>query len=187
MNYLYRQKEKMKTFPLLLLFFTFLACAQETQEIKQSNAEIVTTIDSLTNAWHHAASISAITPYLDAMDSVSVFIGTDISEIWQKEQFAAFATPYFQQGKGWDFEVLQRNCYVAKAQNVVWFDESLNTWMGLCRGSGIWEKAQDEWKLKQYVLSVAIPNENIKAVIAAKKSSDSAYFYNHKIRPKYRK
>lgn len=178
----------MKTYFSLLSFcMLLLACSPNTEETAQSNDEIILEIDSLTNAWHRAASASEITPYLEAMDSFSVFIGTDISEIWQKDKFAKFATPYFKQGKGWDFEVLQRNCYVAEQQNIVWFDESLNTWMGLCRGSGVWEKTSGTWKLKQYVLSVAIPNKDIKAVIEAKKDRDSIYIKNHKTQPKFRK
>lgn len=176
----------MKTYPLLFLLFAFLSCSQQPQETAQSNNEIIAKIDILTNAWHRAASTSEITPYLDAMDSVSVFIGTDISEIWQKEDFAKFATPYFKQGKGWKFDVIKRNCYVAQAQNIVWFDESLNTWMGVCRGSGVWEKTNGTWKLKQYVLSVAIPNEDIKAVLSAKKASDSIYLAKHNLHLKNR-
>lgn len=175
-----------KQFPILCLLFCFLACSQQPKQVVQNNESIIKTIDSLTNAWHRTASASEITPYLDAMDSVSVFIGTDISEIWQKEDFAKFATPYFKQGKGWKFDVIKRNCYVAQAQNIVWFDESLNTWMGLCRGSGVWEKTNGAWKLKQYVLSVAIPNEDIKAIIAAKKASDSIYLEKRNLHLKNR-
>ncbi len=45
--------------------------------------------------------------------------------------------------------------------------------MGLCRGSGILQKKNGEWKIMQYVLSVTIPNDDIKPVIAAKQVNDS--------------
>ncbi len=51
---------------------------------------------------------------------------------------------------------------------MVWFDELLDTWMGTCRGSGVLEKNNKEWKIKQYVLSVTIPNDSIQKVIKLK-------------------
>jgi hypothetical protein len=41
-----------------------------------------------------------------------------------------------------------------------WFDELLNTQMKICRGSGVLVKIGQEWKIKQYVLSMTIPNDN---------------------------
>jgi hypothetical protein len=62
-----------------------------------------------------------------------------------------------------------------EAANTVWFDELIATWMGTCRGSGVLEKRGDSWKIKQYVLSVAIPNEDIQAVIDTKKNNDALF------------
>jgi hypothetical protein len=47
--------------------------------------------------------------------------------------------------------------------------------MGTCRGSGVLEKKEDSWKIKQYVLSVAIPNDDIQAVIDIKKKNDAVF------------
>jgi hypothetical protein len=47
--------------------------------------------------------------------------------------------------------------------------------MGTCRGSGVLEKTGDIWKIKQYVLSVSIPNEDIQAVIAIKNKKDALF------------
>lgn len=47
--------------------------------------------------------------------------------------------------------------------------------MGTCRGSGVLEKSNNAWKLKHYVLSIPIPNDNVKAVIEVKTKSDSAF------------
>ena len=109
------------------------------------------------------------------MDSVSVFIGTDASENWNKNKFQAFSKPYFDKGKAWDFETLERNIYVNSSGEFVWFDELLRTWMGTCRGSGVLEKIENSWKIKHYVLSVSIPNEDINRVITIKKKNDSIF------------
>ncbi len=47
--------------------------------------------------------------------------------------------------------------------------------MGTCRGSGVLEKKENSWKIKHYVLSVAIPNDDVQAVILAKKKSDALF------------
>ena len=49
-----------------------------------------------------------------------------------------------------------------------WFDELLDTQMKICRGSGILEKIKGTWKIKQYVLSMTIPNENVDEVVKIK-------------------
>ena len=52
--------------------------------------------------------------------------------------------------------------------------------MGTCRGSGVLEKKDKTWKIKHYVLSVEIPNKDVKAVIKVKKKSDSIFLSNFK-------
>ena len=109
------------------------------------------------------------------MDNNAVYIGTAAEEIWTKEQFASFSKPYFDKGKAWSFKTLERNVYINNSGNFVWFDELIDTWMGTCRGSGVLEKVNNSWVIKQYVLSVAIPNDDVQAVIAAKKKNDAIF------------
>jgi hypothetical protein len=91
-----------------------------------------------------------------------------------------FSKPFFDKGKAWDFKTLERSIYVNASGDFVWFDELLNTWMGTCRGSGVLEKSNNEWKIKQYVLSVSIPNDDVQAVIKAKKKNDSLFLKKFK-------
>ena len=79
-----------------------------------------------------------------------------------------------------DFKTLERNIYISKNKGLVWFDELLNTWMGTCRGSGVIEKNQNQWKIKHYVLSVSIPNESINKVIKVKREIDSIFLQKFK-------
>jgi hypothetical protein len=48
-----------------------------------------------------------------------------------------------------------------EAKNLAWFDEKLDTWMGICRGSGVVARTKEGWKIKHYVLSVTVPNDKI--------------------------
>lgn len=164
-----------------ILFFCVMSStfAQKSVNV-DTKKEIKTTINTLLNNWHLAATEANFDDYFGKMDSLSVFIGTDASENWTKKAFEAFSKPYFDKGKAWDFKTLERNIYVNDSSDFVWFDELLNTWMGTCRGSGVLEKKGDSWKIKHYVLSVAIPNDDIKKVIAAKKEKDSIFLSKFK-------
>ncbi len=164
---------------LILLFVTlvFVSSCKTSKSIiiKDDKTTIKTEINQILNDWHLAATDANFNNYFGKMDSISVFIGTDASENWTKKQFANFSKPYFDKGKAWDFKILERNVYVSEQANFVWFDELLNTWMGTCRGSGVLEKKGDTWLIKHYVLSVAIPNDDVQAVIAAKKKNDNLF------------
>ena len=73
------------------------------------------------------------------------------------------------------FTTLERNIYMNDAADVVWFDELIATWMGTCRGSGVLEKKGNSWKMRQYVLSITIPNDDVQKVITAKKKNDAIF------------
>ena len=146
----------------------------------ESISIIETNVNTLLDNWHKAASEANYEGYFSKMDSVSVFIGTDATENWTKKQFENFSKPYFDKGKAWSFKTLERNIYLNDARNFVWFDELLTTWMGTCRGSGVLEKKDEIWKIKHYVLSIEIPNDDVQVVIKAKKKSDSIFLSNHK-------
>ncbi|MGK0412330.1 MAG: hypothetical protein ACJA1B_000521 [Polaribacter sp.] len=163
-----------------LVVLLFISCNSVKEVSLQENRKIKNTVNTTLNNWHLAASEANFDTYFDTMDRKSVFIGTDATENWTKEEFAAFSKPYFDKGKAWDFKTLERTIFVNSSGNFVWFDELLDTWMGICRGSGVLEKKGDTWRIKQYVLSVAVPNEDVEAVIAAKKKSDALFLKKFK-------
>jgi hypothetical protein len=51
---------------------------------------------------------------------------------------------------------------------MAWFDELLNTQMKICRGSGVLVLIDGKWKIKHYVLSMTIPNDNVDEVVKIK-------------------
>lgn len=160
------------------LIFILFACNSVKESSKLDNQEIKNNVHNVLNDWHLAASEANFENYFSKMDSISVFIGTDAKENWNKDQFEAYSKPHFDKGKAWNFTTLERNIYVNKSGSFVWFDELLNTQMGTCRGSGVLEKKGDSWKIKHYVLSIAIPNEDVNAVIEAKKKNDAIFLKN---------
>jgi hypothetical protein len=112
--------------------------------------------------------------YFDLYAEESTFIGTDANEIWNKKEFMDYAKPHFIKVKAWNFTSLKRNITFSKDGKYAWFDELLDTQMKICRGSGILEKIGNHWKIRQYVLSMTIPNEVSKEVIKTKSPIEDA-------------
>lgn len=177
---LYFIKPMKQTILFVSILSMIFGCRSEADAPKQEAPEIIACVDSLLNQWRRDAAEANFDPYMDLMDANSVFIGTDAGENWTKTQFEAFCKPYFDKGSAWDFTVLERNIFVSNTNTLAWFDELLNTWMGVCRGSGVLEVSGGEWKLKHYVLSVSIPNQNIRSVVEIKSKSDSAFLAKYK-------
>ena len=98
------------------------------------------------------------------------FIGTDATERWSLTEFRAFAEPIFARGRGWTYIPRDRVITVAPidCRCIAWFDEELdNAGYGQTRGSGVLRLTDDGWKIEQYVLSFAVPNDKASAVVEA--------------------
>lgn len=118
-------------------------------------------LDSLIDEWHLAASQSNYANYVGFMDDDFVFLGTDPAERWERTAFASFCKPYFEQGKGWDFKKVERFISLSPNGKIAWFDETIQTWMNICRGSGVLVKKKKSWKIVQYNLAVLIENDKM--------------------------
>jgi hypothetical protein len=93
------------------------------------------------------------------MTEDSVFLGTDATERWTKQQFRDYARPPFAKGKAWSFRSVRRGVSFSKDGRVAWFDEDLATPnLGPSRGSGVLVLDGSTWRIAQYNLSVPIPN-----------------------------
>jgi ketosteroid isomerase-like protein len=145
---------------------------------QSSNAEKI--INETINTWHKAASDANFKTYFELMTENAVFIGTDANEYWNKQEFQNYAKPHFDKGKAWSFTALERHVYFDASGNTAWFDELLNTQMKICRGSGVLVKVGKQWKIKHYVLSMTIPNDSSKAVIAIKAPIEEVLIQNRK-------
>jgi ketosteroid isomerase-like protein len=149
-----------------LLLCTSWCLAQNTKE--------TATINTILDQWHKAAAEANYKNYMEVLSEDAIYIGTDASENWTKPQFEAFAKPYFDKGKAWIFKALERHVYFSNDGQTAWFDELLDTHMKICRGSGVMTKVNNSWKIKHYVLSMTIPNDNTNEVIKIKAPIEDA-------------
>ena len=153
------------TFFLFLLGFSMLS-AQSKKGFDKERTEISTMLD----AFNVAAAKADYSTYFNYFADESTFIGTDATEVWNKKEFMVWAKPHFDKKRTWNFTALKRNIYFSKDGKLAWFDELLDTQMKICRGSGVVENINGQWKVKQYVLSMTIPNEVVDKVVTEKKA-----------------
>ena len=138
----------------LLLVFSLVAQAQEKEHVNQ-----------FLDDWHKAAAEANADIFFGSIAEDGIYIGTDATERWDKESFWVFSKPYFEKGKAWNFKPYDRQLHFSEDGKIAWFSELLDTWMGICRGSGVLRKSKDGWKIMQYHLSVTVPNDDIQEFI----------------------
>jgi hypothetical protein len=164
-------KKLTTAYTLILFVLGFsLFSAQSKTPFEKEKTEISTMLD----AFNVAAAKADYTGYFNFFADESTFIGTDATEIWNKKEFMVWAKPHFDKKKTWNFKALKRNIYFSKDGKLAWFDELLDTQMKICRGSGVVEKINGNWKVKQYVLSVTVPNEVVDKVVVEKAPIEDA-------------
>ena len=169
----------MYRFSILLFVLIGMSCQNKVEDEQvKSLQDIKKDIAINLDAWHQAAAEADFDRYFNLMTDDGVFLGTDATENWQNADFKAFSKPYFDKGKAWSFKAIERHIYLSEDNSLAWFDELLDTQMKICRGSGIMVLEEDSWKVKHYVLSIAIPNDQVKQVVELKKNFDSVLTKN---------
>ena len=71
-------------------------------------------INSLLDNWHKAAANADLDAYFNIMADNAVYLGTDASEHWTKDEFYAFCKPYFDKGTAWEFTAKSRHIYFSE-------------------------------------------------------------------------
>jgi hypothetical protein len=123
-------------------------------------------VNAVLDRMHAAASRADGETYFAQFDTGARFIGTDATERWDIDAFRAYAEPYFARGQGWTYRPHPDRTLQIIGDTVI-FDELLdNDSYGLVRGSGVVMRTANGWKIEQYVLSYAVPNDVARDVTA---------------------
>jgi hypothetical protein len=137
------------SFLFVVLLSAYLSTAED-----YKNDEINELLDGL----HQDAHEGNFQSYFDRYTSDAIFLGTDKTERWSIEEFKAYAKPAFADGNGWTYSVVERNW--EGVRDMRWFDEILfNEKLGHCRGTGVVQLIEGEWKIVHYALTMLVPNE----------------------------
>lgn len=126
--------------------------------------KLKTELDHILTNWHHAAAVADAKTYFGYLADDAIFMGTDAKEYWTKAEFIKWADPWFKKKSAWNIYATKRNIYLSDDKTYAWFDEVLVAGFGPARGSGLFVKTKDGWKIKHYDLSMTIPNEISKKV-----------------------
>ena len=149
-----------------LAIFSFLAAAAlpaGSLAGQDARAEVSAVLDAL----HAAASEADFDPYFSLYAGEAVFLGTDATERWTREEFMDYTKGRFDTGTGWTYHMLERHIAIAPGGRTAWFDERLeNANLGETRGSGVLVMEDGGWKIAQYNLTIPIPNEMVREVAA---------------------
>ena len=150
------------SFLFIVLLSAYLSTAED-----YKNDEINALLDGL----HQDAHEGNFQSYFDRYTSDAIFLGTDKTERWSIEEFKAYAKPAFADGNGWTYSVVERNW--EGVGDTRWFDEILfNEKLGHCRGTGVVQLIEGEWKILHYALTMLVPNEIATEVGAQTQEAD---------------
>ena len=140
------------------LFLSSFAAVADT-----ADAALAKQVNAFVDAWHDDAA-NARMAYFDKIAKDGVYIGTDKAELWHKDEFKAWAKKYFDRKSAWAFKAIRRNVYTTPDKHIIWFDELLDTQMGVCQASGVIHRTPTGFEIEHYQLSIAVPNDVSKAV-----------------------
>ena len=131
----------------------------DTRRKENCNSAPEADIESLLNQWHQAAAEADEAVFFGSMLEGGIYIGTDASERWTREEMLSLLGKYFERDSAWDFKTIERNITMAGDNRLAWFDELLDTWMGTCRASGVVQLIEGDWRISHYHLSIAVSND----------------------------
>jgi hypothetical protein len=138
----------------------------------EPNAALKAQVNAFVDEWHDDAAHARLA-YFDKIAPDGVYIGTDKTELWRRDEFKAWAKRFFERKSAWAFKAKRRNVYVSPDQQFIWFDELLDTQMGVCQASGVIRKSKGGMLIEHYQLSIAVPNDVSDKVTALVKAFEA--------------
>jgi len=128
--------------------------------IFSAQAQAEKSLDQIMDDWHQAAAEADAEAFFGRMTETGIYIGTDASERWLRDELREWSAKYFARESAWSFTALERN-WQRPTENIAIADELLETGMGVCRSTAVLQLIDGEWYIVHYQLSIAVPNEKL--------------------------
>jgi hypothetical protein len=141
-----------------LILACCLLLASLAAHAKTQDAALARQVNAFVDTWHDDAAHARLA-FFDKIASDGVYIGTDKTELWHRDDFKVWAKRFFERKSAWTFHPIRRNVYASADKSMIWFDELLDTQMGVCMASGVIRKTASGFEIVHYQLSMAVPNE----------------------------
>jgi hypothetical protein len=122
------------------------------------NAAVTARVNAFVDEWHQDAAL-ARPAYFDKIAPDGIYIGTDRTERWTREAFQAWAARAFARPSAWTLTPRERHVSCSADGTIIWFDEQLDSGMGLLRATGVVRAVDGRLEIVHYQLSIAVPNE----------------------------
>jgi len=155
----------MKQIPLFILIALISTFSTGCISVDVRNAHCVSDsayedVSDTLALWHGAASSGSFDEYFGLLTDDVVFLGTDETERWGKDEFMSYAREPFSDGHGWTYVSRGPNVMFADDGHAAWIDEVLDhEKYGVLRGTGVLTLDDGEWKIAHYSLTFLVPNE----------------------------
>ena len=147
-----RKRWRLYSMAVGLLMGLCMALPTAAQDSSDSSRQA---IQSVLNEFHDAAAAGDWDRYFGLMTANAVFIGTDVSERWPRDEFQRYASGR----SGWTYYPGERHIDLSPDGNTAWFDEILDSVSyGTSRGTGVLVNTSAGWKIAQYHLTFPVPN-----------------------------
>ncbi len=154
-----------RLFPARLAGFALVIASASPVSPLAGQDDVRDDVSATLDALHEAASEADFDRYFSLYAREAVFLGTDATERWTREEFMDYTKARFDAGTGWTYHMLERHIAIAPGGRTAWFDERLeNANLGETRGSGVLVMEDGNWRIAQYNLTIPIPNEMAREV-----------------------
>lgn len=121
-------------------------------------AALTARVNAFVDEWHLDAA-HARPAYFEKIAPDGIYIGTDRTERWTREAFRTWAARAFARPSAWTLTPRERHVSCSADGTIIWFDEQLDSDMGLLQASGVMRVAGERLEIVHYQLSIAVPNE----------------------------
>ncbi len=131
-------------------------CSFSTNPLYADDNTTKKNITLVLDSFHHAAAKADWETYFNHISDQGYFIGTDVSERWDKKTFQKYASG----SQGWVYHLRRRDINLTPDGKSAWFHEILESeTYGTSRGTGVMIRTNLGWKIAQYHLTFPIPND----------------------------